>query len=252
MTIEEALKKIALLEGVTKELDEKLTEYKSKDIETLESKVKSYEDLGSVEDIESLLKTAEDMKKELDEYRELGEAKELEEALDSMATFTENFYTRLGENIEQVEEALNTAKETIETYKEFGTPDDIEELLATAVDLNESVKAYSTLLTVEEAETIVESYEAELVALNTASLVESFNISEAFATEMLEKWGSLQEAESALAAVAGSLKKNESEDSTEGETPVEGTEGEPAKIEESTTVPAKSMKSRLHNLLGLN
>lgn len=250
MTLEEALKKIALLEGVTKELDDKLTEFKSMDIEALQGKVQSYEALGTVEEVEELITTAESMKEELGKYRDLGEVQELEDALESMVTFSENFHSKLGANIEEVESALSTAKETIEAYSELGTIADIEELIDTAKDLNESLNEYRELLTVDEALAVVESYEQDLHDIQVNDLMESFSITAEFAGEMIEKWGSKDEAEKALSQVTSSLKTTvENQDATDNKEG-EGKPEETEKTEESTTV-ATPAKSRLRNLLGL-
>lgn len=259
MQLEEALKKIALLEGVTKELDGKLGE-SLQTIETLEGKLKPYEELGSVEDINSVISTVEEMKDELGKYRELGDVETLDEALENMCTFTENFHSKLGNSVEEVVEALDTATQTIEAYKELGSISDIEELIQTAESLNDDLQKYENLMTIEEAEAIVESYEDDLKDIQVAKLTESFNVSEAFANEMLEKWGTFEEAEKALAEVAGSLKKTTETSETKEEegNPEEGEPTDESKVTEGgdlnkadESASKSTIKQRLQNLLNL-
>lgn len=242
MQLEEALKKIALLESVTKEMDEQLAKFKSIDVSALENEVKSYKELGTVEDINDLMKAAEGMNEELSKYQELGEYSDLEVALDGMIDFTKEFKERLGNDIDEVEGALKTSTEVIESYKELGTLEDIQELMDRTLDINEKLSKYESLLTLDEAVAVVESFEDDLKEIQVSKLQESFNISEPFAVEILEKWGSLEEAEKVLTEVAGSLKKDENGEESEGEKET------PANESVST---GKTNKERFKNLLGL-
>lgn len=242
MQLEEALKKIALLESVTKEMDEQLAKFKSIDVSALENEVKSYKELGTVEDINDLMKAAEGMNEELSKYQELGEYSDLEVALDGMIDFTKEFKERLGNDIDEVEGALKTSTEVIESYKELGTLEDIQELMDKTLDINEKLSKYESLLTLDEAVAVVESFEDDLKEIQVSKLQESFNISEPFAVEILEKWGSLEEAEKVLTEVAGSLKKDENGEESEGEKET------PANESVST---GKTNKERFKNLLGL-
>lgn len=242
MQLEEALKKIALLESVTKEMDEQLAKFKSIDVSALENEVKSYKELGTVEDINDLMKAAEGMNEELSKYQELGEYSDLEVALDGMIDFTKEFKERLGNDIDEVEGALKTSTEVIESYKELGTLEDIQELMDRTLDINGKLSKYESLLTLDEAVAVVESFEDDLKEIQVSKLQESFNISEPFAVEILEKWGSLEEAEKVLTEVAGSLKKDENGEESEGEKET------PANESVST---GKTNKERFKNLLGL-
>lgn len=242
MQLEEALKKIALLESVTKEMDEQLAKFKSIDVSALENEVKSYKELGTVEDINDLMKAAEGMNEELSKYQELGEYSDLEVALDGMIDFTKEFKERLGNDIDEVESALKISAEVIESYKELGTLEDIQELMDRTLDINEKLSKYESLLTLDEAVAVVESFEDDLKEIQVSKLQESFNISEPFAVEILEKWGSLEEAEKVLTEVAGSLKKDENGEESEGEKET------PANESVST---GKTNKERFKNLLGL-
>lgn len=242
MQLEEALKKIALLESVTKEMDEQLAKFKSIDVSALENEVKSYKELGTVEDINDLMKAAEGMNEELSKYQELGEYSDLEVALDGMIDFTKEFKERLGNDIDEVEGALKISAEVIESYKELGTLEDIQELMDKTLDINEKLSKYESLLTLDEAVAVVESFEDDLKEIQVSKLQESFNISEPFAVEILEKWGSLEEAEKVLTEVAGSLKKDENGEESEGEKET------PANESVST---GKTNKERFKNLLGL-
>lgn len=242
MQLEEALKKIALLESVTKEMDEQLAKFKSIDVSALENEVKSYKELGTVEDINDLMKAAEGMNEELSKYQELGEYSDLEVALDGMIDFTKEFKERLGNDIDEVEGALKMSAEVIESYKELGTLEDIQELMDRTLDINEKLSKYESLLTLDEAVAVVESFEDDLKEIQVSKLQESFNISEPFAVEILEKWGSLEEAEKVLTEVAGSLKKDENGEESEGEKET------PANESVST---GKTNKERFKNLLGL-
>lgn len=242
MQLEEALKKIALLESVTKEMDEQLAKFKSIDVSALENEVKSYRELGTVEDINDLIEAAEGMNEELSKYQELGEYSDLEVALDGMIDFTKEFKERLGNDIDEVESALKTSAEVIESYKELGTLEDIQELMDKTLDVNEKLSKYESLLTLNEAIAVVESFEDDLKEIQVSKLQESFNISEPFAVEMLEKWGSLDEAEKVLTEVAGSLKKDENSEESEGEKET------PANESVSTGM---TNKERFKNLLGL-
>lgn len=242
MQLEEALKKIALLESVTKEMDEQLAKFKSIDVSALENEVKSYRELGTVEDINDLIEAAEGMNEELSKYQELGEYSDLEVALDGMIDFTKEFKERLGNDIDEVESALKTSAEVIESYKELGTLEDIQELMDKTLDVNEKLSKYESLLTLDEAVAVVESFEDDLKEIQVSKLQESFNISEPFAVEMLEKWGSLDEAEKVLTEVAGSLKKDENSEESEGEKET------PANESVSTGM---TNKERFKNLLGL-
>ena len=249
MQLEEALKKIALLESVTKEMDEQLAKFKSMDISALENEVKSYREIGTVEDLTNLVETAEEMKDELSKYQELGEYSDLEVALDGMIDFTKEFKERLGNDIDEVENALKTSTEVIESYKELGTLEDIQELMDKTLDINEKLSKYESLLTLDEAVAVVESFEDDLKEIQVSKLQESFNISEPFAVEMLEKWGSLDEAEKVLTEVAGSLKKVESKDE-DGEENKES-DGEKETPANESVSTSKTNKERFKNLLGL-
>lgn len=242
MQLEEALKKIALLESVTKEMDEQLAKFKSIDVSALENEVKSYRELGTVEDINDLIEAAEGMNEELSKYQELGEYSDLEVALDGMIDFTKEFKERLGNDIDEVEGALKISTEVIESYKELGTLEDIQELMDRTLDINEKLSKYESLLTLNEAIAVVESFEDDLKEIQVSKLQESFNISEPFAVEILEKWGSLEEAEKVLTEVAGSLKKDENGGESDGEKET------PANESVSTS---KTNKERFKNLLGL-
>lgn len=242
MQLEEALKKIALLESVTKEMDEQLAKFKSIDVSALENEVKSYRELGTVEDINDLIEAAEGMNEELSKYQELGEYSDLEVALDGMIDFTKEFKERLGNDIDEVEGALKISTEVIESYKELGTLEDIQELMDKTLDVNEKLSKYESLLTLDEAVAVVESFEDDLKEIQVSKLQESFNISEPFAVEILEKWGSLEEAEKVLTEVAGSLKKDENGGESDGEKET------PANESVSTS---KTNKERFKNLLGL-
>lgn len=243
MTLEDALKKIALLESVVREMDEKLATFKSKNIEALESEVNSYKELGTVEDVNDLIEAAENLKAELDQYKELGEISDIEEALDGMVDFTKEFKERLGDDIDQVESALKVSENLLTAYSELGTPDEVEDLISTAEDLNSQLKEYKDLLTVEEAYAVVESFESDLKELQVSRLQESYNVSESFAAEILEKWGNLEDAERVLSEVAGSLKRESGEEPAYGDA---GYQRLPANESASTTT-----RKRIRNLLGL-
>lgn len=246
MTLEDALKKIALLESVVREMDEKLATFKSKNIEALESEVNSYKELGTVEDVNNLIATTENLKAELDQYKELGEISDIEEALDGMVEFTKEFKERLGDDIDQVESALKVSENLLTVYSELGTPDEVEDLITTAEDLNSQLKEYKDLLTIEEAHAVVESFESDLKELQVSRLQESYNVSESFAAEILEKWGNLEDAERVLSEVAGSLKKEVKESDEESSNGYAGDQTPPANESVSTTT-----KNRIKNLLGL-
>lgn len=248
-SLEEALGHIAFLESTLQEMDTKLSEYKAKDFESLEGSLAAYVALGTVDSIKEALAKSEENTIELAKYLELGTVEELDDAITGMITFSESFKS-VGNSVEEVIAALESSKTTLESYTSLGTVSDIKECLSAFEDATTKIitqrkelKEYRSYATLEDLKEIVESAEQEEKDEQVKTLAEKFDVTVEFSAEMLEKFGSVTEAEVMLSKFAGSLKK-------ESNTPSSSAPKTLTIVDESTD-PKQTTAGRLKNLLGV-
>jgi len=94
-----------------------------KKYEGIEEKIKAYEEIGTVEEINKAMEIAE---KELDAYKELGTSEEVKEKMEKNDELIKK-YEELGDTPEEIEEALDNTLKVVDAYTELGTPEEIGE-----------------------------------------------------------------------------------------------------------------------------
>lgn len=173
-------------------------------IESMDTQLKAYKDLGTPEEItEALdkgrqilekfenvnLNTVSEDIEELKKYREFGSSEDVQKALVSSKDILES-YLVLGSPIE-VDTALNMSRSCINSYKKFGSPASITETL-------EKISAYEELGTVEELNKALDILEARVLDSKCEQVAAKFNSEAQLIRKMYDKVHDFKVVESLL------------------------------------------------------
>lgn len=177
----------------------------------------SYQEIGSVEDIEAAFKAAEE---ELDEYHKLGTAEEITETIkkakkridDGSAELSE--YRKLGKP-QQIAEALKSAKALNERISAIGSVEDIELGIRQGAKLLKKYASFGSPIAISEklssanarAEKYLKERNEMIVSHNAKRLSEKYNVSVEKAAEIIREKKSVK----AAADLFESFQKKEEE-----------------------------------------
>lgn len=219
----------------------------------MESELSSYRELGTVEELKAVKVKSDESTTLLAQYLELGTVAELDEAITGMITFSDSFKD-IGSSVEEVSQALSASAESLMAYKELGTIAEIKETLSAFSqtmedhkEMSEELNTYRSFGSLEDLKEIEEAYAKEEKDGNVKALSEKFDVSPEFAAEMLEKFGTTEDAEAMIEKFAGSLKKSD-----ESAKPVSTDPKTLTVVDEFTdSKPTATTASRLKSLLGV-